>query len=60
MRFMQEDEALKAMSLFEEASESKKISKSCLKNWVVRIAFNFPGFTIIFTFFFLLQISKYE
>ncbi|XP_050219063.1 mechanosensitive ion channel protein 6 [Mercurialis annua] len=35
MRFMQEDEALKGMSLFEGASESKKISKSCLKNWVV-------------------------
>ncbi|XP_048235402.1 mechanosensitive ion channel protein 6 [Ricinus communis] len=35
MRFMQEDEALKAMTLFEGASESKKISKSCLKNWVV-------------------------
>ncbi|XP_065861619.1 mechanosensitive ion channel protein 6 [Euphorbia lathyris] len=35
MRFMPEDEALKAMSLFEGASESKKISKSCLKNWVV-------------------------
>ncbi|KAJ9183037.1 hypothetical protein P3X46_006956 [Hevea brasiliensis] len=35
LRFMQEDEALKAMSLFEGAYESKKISKSCLKNWVV-------------------------
>ncbi|XP_065861618.1 mechanosensitive ion channel protein 6-like [Euphorbia lathyris] len=35
MRFMLEDEALKAMNLFEGASESKKISKSCLKNWVV-------------------------
>ncbi|KAJ9153458.1 hypothetical protein P3X46_026893 [Hevea brasiliensis] len=35
MRFMQEDEALKTMGLFEGASESKKISKSCLKNWVV-------------------------
>lgn len=39
MRFMQEDEALKAMSLFEEASESKKISKSCLKKWVVRVIY---------------------
>lgn len=37
MRFLSEDEALKTMSLFEEASESKKISKSALKNWVVRI-----------------------
>ena len=36
MRFMREDEALKTMSLFEGASESKKISKASLKNWVVR------------------------
>ncbi|XP_065866995.1 mechanosensitive ion channel protein 5-like [Euphorbia lathyris] len=35
LRFMHEDEALKAFSLFDGASESKKISKSCLKNWVV-------------------------
>lgn len=35
MRFMQDDEAAKTMSLFEGASESKKISKKCLKNWVV-------------------------
>lgn len=35
MRFMREDEAIKAMSLFEGASESQKISKSSLKNWVV-------------------------
>lgn len=35
MRFMQDDEATKTMSLFEGASESKKISKKCLKNWVV-------------------------
>ncbi|KAG8657880.1 hypothetical protein MANES_03G085500v8 [Manihot esculenta] len=34
MRFMQEEEALKVMSLFEGTSESKKISKSCLKKWV--------------------------
>ncbi|KAE8653825.1 Mechanosensitive ion channel protein 4 [Hibiscus syriacus] len=34
-RFLQEDEALKTMSLFEGASESKKISKKALKNWVV-------------------------
>jgi hypothetical protein len=33
---MQDDEAAKTMSLFEGASESKKISKKCLKNWVVR------------------------
>ncbi|KAJ6886689.1 LOW QUALITY PROTEIN: hypothetical protein NC651_027143 [Populus alba x Populus x berolinensis] len=30
-RFMQDDEATKTMSLFEGASESKKISKKCLK-----------------------------
>ncbi|KAJ6724690.1 MECHANOSENSITIVE ION CHANNEL PROTEIN [Salix viminalis] len=35
MRFMQDDEAAKTMSLFEGAPESKKISKKCLKNWVV-------------------------
>ncbi|KAL5561260.1 hypothetical protein UlMin_031007 [Ulmus minor] len=35
MRFMREDEALKTMSLFEGASETQKISKSSLKNWVV-------------------------
>lgn len=35
MRFLNEDEASKTMSLFEEASERKKISKSALKNWVV-------------------------
>lgn len=38
MRFMPEDEASKSMSLFEGASESRKISKSSLKNWVVRAA----------------------
>ncbi|KAM2276637.1 hypothetical protein ACFXTI_035041 [Malus domestica] len=35
MRFMEEDEAVKTMSLFEGASEHKRISKSALKNWVV-------------------------
>ncbi|PKI38312.1 hypothetical protein CRG98_041297 [Punica granatum] len=35
MLFMQEDEALKTMSLFEGADESQKISKSGLKNWLV-------------------------
>ncbi|GLU14762.1 hypothetical protein SLE2022_313130 [Rubroshorea leprosula] len=34
-RFMGEDEALKTTSLFEKGSESKKISKSAVKNWVV-------------------------
>ncbi|CAA2986613.1 mechanosensitive ion channel 6-like [Olea europaea subsp. europaea] len=35
MRFMREDEALKAMRLFEGANENKGISKRALKNWVV-------------------------
>ncbi|KAF5727125.1 mechanosensitive ion channel protein 6-like [Tripterygium wilfordii] len=35
MRFLGEDEARKSMSLFEGALESKRISKSSLKNWVV-------------------------
>ncbi|KAK3193139.1 hypothetical protein Dsin_024449 [Dipteronia sinensis] len=35
LRFMEEDEALKTMSLFEGAAEHKRISKSSLKNWVV-------------------------
>uniref|UniRef100_A0A1J3CYT7 Mechanosensitive ion channel protein n=3 Tax=Noccaea caerulescens TaxID=107243 RepID=A0A1J3CYT7_NOCCA len=35
MRFLSEDESERAMSLFEGAFESHKISKSCLKNWVV-------------------------
>ncbi|KAM1863306.1 hypothetical protein ACFX14_003670 [Malus domestica] len=35
MCFMEEDEAVKTMSLFEGASEHKRISKSALKNWVV-------------------------
>ncbi|KAK8647778.1 hypothetical protein V6N13_121505 [Hibiscus sabdariffa] len=34
-RFLQEDEVLKTVSLFEGASESKRISKKALKNWVV-------------------------
>ncbi|KAK5772675.1 hypothetical protein PVK06_048969 [Gossypium arboreum] len=33
-RFLPEDEALKTMSLFEGASESRRISKKALKNWV--------------------------
>ncbi|KAK2974309.1 hypothetical protein RJ640_026870 [Escallonia rubra] len=35
MRFLREEEALKTMSLIEGSSESEKISKSSLKNWVV-------------------------
>ncbi|AEE75569.1 mechanosensitive channel of small conductance-like 5 [Arabidopsis thaliana] len=34
LRFLCEEEAERAMALFEGASESDKISKSCLKNWV--------------------------
>lgn len=35
MCFMEEDEAVKTMSLFEGAAENRRISKSSLKNWVV-------------------------
>ncbi|KAJ4963128.1 hypothetical protein NE237_023067 [Protea cynaroides] len=35
MRFMREDEAVKTMSLFEGANDSKRINKFALKNWVV-------------------------
>ncbi|KAM3743561.1 hypothetical protein ACB098_07G155100 [Castanea mollissima] len=35
MRFLREDEAVKTLSLFEGASETRRISKSSLKNWVV-------------------------
>lgn len=37
MRFMREDEALKAMHLFEGTTESKGISKRALKNWAVSV-----------------------
>ncbi|KAF5443747.1 hypothetical protein F2P56_036282 [Juglans regia] len=37
MRFLREDEALKTMGLFEGAFETKRISKSSLKNWVVNV-----------------------
>ncbi|KAG7584078.1 LSM domain superfamily [Arabidopsis suecica] len=35
MRFLREDEAMKTMGLFEGAPETKRISKSALKNWLV-------------------------
>ncbi|PIM97248.1 putative mechanosensitive ion channel [Handroanthus impetiginosus] len=35
MRFLPEDEALKTLNIVEGSSESEKISKSSLKNWVV-------------------------
>ncbi|KAM3695722.1 hypothetical protein ACJW31_07G154700 [Castanea mollissima] len=35
MRFLREDEAVKTLSLFEGASETRRISKSSMKNWVV-------------------------
>ncbi|KAH0892185.1 hypothetical protein HID58_054614, partial [Brassica napus] len=35
MRFLREDEAVKTMYLFEGAPETRKISKSALKNWLV-------------------------
>ncbi|XP_023642082.1 mechanosensitive ion channel protein 5 [Capsella rubella] len=36
LRFLCEEESERAMALFEGVSESHKISKSCLKNWVVK------------------------
>ncbi|KAK9987647.1 hypothetical protein SO802_027886 [Lithocarpus litseifolius] len=35
MRFLRDDEAVKTLSLFEGASETRRISKSSLKDWVV-------------------------
>ncbi|XP_049935555.1 mechanosensitive ion channel protein 6-like isoform X1 [Nymphaea colorata] len=35
MRFMTEEEAVKALSLFEGTKDASKIGKSALKNWVV-------------------------
>ncbi|XP_023529593.1 mechanosensitive ion channel protein 6-like [Cucurbita pepo subsp. pepo] len=35
MRFMKEEEVLKTLSRFEGATETRRISKSALKNWVV-------------------------
>lgn len=37
MRFMRQEEALKAMDLFEGAQEHNRVSKRPLKNWVVMI-----------------------
>jgi hypothetical protein len=37
MRFMRQEEALKAMDLFEGAQEHNRVSKRSLKNWVVTI-----------------------
>ncbi|KAL0717216.1 hypothetical protein Bca4012_066538 [Brassica carinata] len=36
LRFLSEEESERAMALFEGASETLRISKSCLKNWVVK------------------------
>jgi hypothetical protein len=40
MRFMRQEEALKAMDLFEGAQEHNRVSKRSLKNWVVTILTN--------------------
>jgi hypothetical protein len=37
MRFMRQEEAIKAMDLFEGAQEHNRVSKRSLKNWVVII-----------------------
>ncbi|CAN8259349.1 unnamed protein product [Cochlearia groenlandica] len=36
LAFLSDEESERAMALFEGASESHKISKSCLKNWVIK------------------------
>jgi hypothetical protein len=51
-RFLVEDEASKTLSLFEGASETKRISKSSLKNWVVR-----TGQQMVFMFTFSIPFS---
>lgn len=35
MRFLQEEEAVKAMGLFEGTQDSNRVTKSALKNWAV-------------------------
>jgi hypothetical protein len=35
MRFMQAEETIRALALFDGAMESGKITKQALKNWVV-------------------------
>lgn len=47
MRFLREDEALKAIRLFDGESDSKGISKGALKNWVV------------WMFLFLIKVAKW-
>ncbi|KAI3724545.1 hypothetical protein L2E82_36326 [Cichorium intybus] len=37
MRFLRDDEALKAIQLFDSESETKGISRGVLKNWVVNV-----------------------
>lgn len=46
MRFMREDEAVKAMGLFEGASESKRVNKASLKDWVVMYFVLFLHFSV--------------
>lgn len=36
LRFLRSDEAMKAMAVIEGSSDSEKISRTDLKNWVVR------------------------
>ncbi|KAH9298552.1 hypothetical protein KI387_030234, partial [Taxus chinensis] len=37
MRFLREEEALKAMALFEGAQDTNQVNKAALKNWVVSV-----------------------
>jgi hypothetical protein len=48
MRFMTQEEALKAMSLFEGAQEHNRVSKRSLKNWVVMILTHSSSFPLDF------------
>lgn len=47
MRFMREDEATKAINLFDGANESNTVSKTALKNWVVMVLFVFDLYMIL-------------
>ena len=47
MRFMREDEATKAINLFDGANENNRVSKTALKNWVVMVLFVFDLYMIL-------------
>lgn len=39
MRFMPEEDAIRALALFDEAMETGKITKKALKSWVVCLSY---------------------